>query len=155
MFSGYELPHSGSNVAVIRNMVQPYEMYLRPLALAALLLCGGCEGSVGDGYSDGGPDAVNDGPAPGQDGGTTPGADGGAKPADKGAKPADKGAKPADKGVKPVDKGVKPVDKGKLHFTIMRLGNKKLEAVGVSASATSPTGKWSYVHKTLLKIMVP
>ena len=44
-------------------------------------------------------------------------------------------------------------NKGKLQFTIIRLGNKRLEAVGVAASASNPTGKWSYVYKKMLYVM--
>ena len=42
---------------------------------------------------------------------------------------------------------------GKLHFTIIRLGEKRLEAVGVGVNASSPTGSWSYVFKKMLYVM--
>jgi len=39
---------------------------------------------------------------------------------------------------------------GQLHFTIVRIGSTKLEVVGVSAPAASPTGAWTYVYKERL-----
>jgi len=42
---------------------------------------------------------------------------------------------------------------GKLNFTIIRLGEKRLEAVGVKASASNPTGSWSYVYKKMMYVV--
>ena len=39
---------------------------------------------------------------------------------------------------------------GDLHFTVIRIGNEALEAVGVRAPSAAPTGPWTYTHRTRL-----
>lgn len=44
---------------------------------------------------------------------------------------------------------------GQLHFTVFRFGTTRLEAVGVSAPAKSPTGHWTYRYKRRLATLSP
>lgn len=40
-----------------------------------------------------------------------------------------------------------PKNSGSLHFSVFRIGNSNLEAVGVRASKDAPTGPWAYTYQ--------